>query len=500
MAQRYPTSVARRAASAVRGSQASVRSGGASVPESTTLTHAMRRADSGALLNESLRRSSRSILDESIEETIGRVSRAAAWGTSKVPPPVRKAARRLLPLAARMHPAIRSAELARMLIDELMELWNTQQDAGLYMPPGWTVYGKCPSPKGPVWGYGINLATSTVPFPLYVTYANSCTVSAKSGPWPPPQALLNGKNHLGLVSPTSPGNLISGSAWNTYLARPYANRFQVSQAGRVRPVPAVGMPGLLPSLRSAAAGAAGAPGGVPGAAPSVGPQPRPMAQRAVSGLRRVSNGRDPLVMREVGPETPRAPTREEDAELVIGPKPGDPWREVAGRLPEPAPKPVIEDRPSTHVRQPTRGERKVAVRGSLLATYLTLGRIFGGLTELGDFINAVWKALPRHHRRPRADSRGKRRWQWQMEDLARGWRELDVAEAVSNVVANQIEDAAIGRLQRALNSRTGLISQAPVYGLGTRLSKAGALDAPVSGLSDAVEAVRSQSVTAWKGQ
>jgi hypothetical protein len=117
----------------------------------------------------------------------------------------------------------------------------------------------------------------------------------------------------------------------------------------------------------------------------------------------------------------------------------------------------------------------VRIAGPLMAVYQAVGKVFGGLTEVGDAIDAIWRALPPECRRPRADSKGMRRWQWQLQDLGRCWKHVDIEKAVWNLIANQIEDAVIGKTSKALDKRTMAVSRAPVYGLGTRVSGAGGM-------------------------
>lgn len=114
--------------------------------------------------------------------------------------------------------------------------------------------------------------------------------------------------------------------------------------------------------------------------------------------------------------------------------------------------------------RPRTKEKKLKVSGPVWRAFAFLMSAF---TETGDFIEGIWKALPRSERRAGLTATGNRRIDSMLKDIARGWDKIDWVEAAYNLAENQIEDTVIGQWQKAMNS----ISRASGPGLGTTLTK-----------------------------
>jgi len=146
----------------------------------------------------------------------------------------------------------------------------------------------------------------------------------------------------------------------------------------------------------------------------------------------------------------------------------DPWKRgntlpegTPGIVPEAGaePAPIIADGKGIHsapgaqphARSQPRGrvkERKVTAKTSLAAQFLALARrALHQLTELDDFVDALWKALPRDVKWTPGVKKGLKE---KMADIYNHFDRLDISKALYNIVENQIEDAVIGRGFRQL--------------------------------------------------
>ena len=110
-------------------------------------------------------------------------------------------------------------------------------------------------------------------------------------------------------------------------------------------------------------------------------------------------------------------------------------------------------------------EKKLSVRGQ---AWRVFGLVANAFTETNDFINGIWRALPRKFRRAGLTSTFNRRTDSMLNDIYRGWDYIDWAKAAGNVAGNQVEDYLIGRSQSLLNRRG---SQASGAGFGTTYSR-----------------------------
>lgn len=83
-------------------------------------------------------------------------------------------------------------------------------------------------------------------------------------------------------------------------------------------------------------------------------------------------------------------------------------------------------------------DRKARLRGYGL--FRATQKIFHGLTEVGDLTEAIYEALPKKRQTCKTGGPACEAYM-----IAKYWDEVDVVEAVVNVVVNQIEDAILGR-------------------------------------------------------
>lgn len=74
-----------------------------------------------------------------------------------------------------------------------------------------------------------------------------------------------------------------------------------------------------------------------------------------------------------------------------------------------------------------------------------IGRIVGATGEAADFVNALWWALPKSVR-----TKGRPPLQQKALDVYRHFSELDMEQALKNLVVNEIQDRVIGRIGRAV--------------------------------------------------
>lgn len=112
--------------------------------------------------------------------------------------------------------------------------------------------------------------------------------------------------------------------------------------------------------------------------------------------------------------------------------------------------------PVYHSGPPGEGtrERKVRVRGSGGVL-----RILNSVTEALDFIDALWLALPANLRTPYATPQQK------LADLYTNINEIDVEQAITNVILEQVEDYAFGRASQIANTNQLNFREVPIGNL-----------------------------------
>lgn len=92
-------------------------------------------------------------------------------------------------------------------------------------------------------------------------------------------------------------------------------------------------------------------------------------------------------------------------------------------------------------RLPSRPGIRTKERKIIVAINGVVATIVNTITEGDDLIDALWKALPKRFR-----SKGKVTAQQKLADIYKHYGEVDLVDAVYNIIANQIEDAAYGKL------------------------------------------------------
>lgn len=121
---------------------------------------------------------------------------------------------------------------------------------------------------------------------------------------------------------------------------------------------------------------------------------------------------------------------------AAGPRP--PARTTDGVQVFPAVRPAEPhrfERPSRNVR-----ERKIRVSKAWVATSLVIGAV----TETGDLIESVWKALPERFKTARTSDTGNRRFDRMLGDIWAGFDHILWDEALVHFVFNQLEDLWYG--------------------------------------------------------
>lgn len=104
-----------------------------------------------------------------------------------------------------------------------------------------------------------------------------------------------------------------------------------------------------------------------------------------------------------------------------------------------------------HLPGPRVKERKVALSTNSFAVGRAVNRLFNLVTESGDVIESFWEALPDAHvARERAMRHGKNPTMTeQLRQLYRHWNEVDMREALGNLLVNHLEDKVIGKFGKA---------------------------------------------------
>lgn len=106
--------------------------------------------------------------------------------------------------------------------------------------------------------------------------------------------------------------------------------------------------------------------------------------------------------------------------------------------------PIVIGGPETPNTPPKPGEKEQKL--DLWGQWI--GDLYGKLTEIRDVVNAFTDALPRHlqYRGGLGDM---------ISNLYANWEHIDWAEAIKNLIENEIQDQAIGRANRAASKSLG---------------------------------------------
>ena len=113
----------------------------------------------------------------------------------------------------------------------------------------------------------------------------------------------------------------------------------------------------------------------------------------------------------------------------------------------PAARPAI--RPNTHrwAKPPSRvKENKTRASSGVIRALMP---ILNGITEVGDIVDALWKALPKKYRSKCVTM------QCKAADLYRHWDKVEVTDALRELVKNELEDAFFGKLGAAGKAAAG---------------------------------------------
>lgn len=117
--------------------------------------------------------------------------------------------------------------------------------------------------------------------------------------------------------------------------------------------------------------------------------------------------------------------------------------------------------PPAHKNEPADTNTRES-KHKLLAHHSLVGRIFGGLTEGADFVDALYEALPDWVRKiERRKRHGKDpSFTGKMEVLWKYHKHINVEQAIVNVAMNQIEDMLLGKTMQRINKG---FSEAPHF-------------------------------------
>ena len=115
----------------------------------------------------------------------------------------------------------------------------------------------------------------------------------------------------------------------------------------------------------------------------------------------------------------------------------------------------ISTRPGAPGRPKPPGDDTLAERKFVLALSngSAVGRIVGAAGELGDFVEAIYSTLPRRFKSRDADTLQER-----IAIIAQNLDQVDWAEALGNMIVNEVQDRAIGRIGQhvaRINRRIG---------------------------------------------
>lgn len=206
--------------------------------------------------------------------------------------------------------------------------------------------------------------------------------------------------------------------------------------------------------------------------PNMVPQVRALAPRALS---LVQDARTQMGLRSTDPDAlidyaPTAPLRGERLEL--SPEEAiEVWPQLKPAEPHvlaPAPKWVREGK----FKFTTRGGRTVASReaGATAAEgYAATKVLASAFTETGDFIEAVWKGVPRDGRTAGLTDSGNRRIDSMLKDLWNNWERVNWREVAANVQWNALEDALIGSAYVAIQGVVSAALRRPALGAAAAL-------------------------------
>lgn len=137
---------------------------------------------------------------------------------------------------------------------------------------------------------------------------------------------------------------------------------------------------------------------------------------------------------------------------------GDPLRGPVTRT-------VPVPRPDTRPKPPGPDVKETKWHGKIRAILATIAE---GITEVQDFVDCLYDALPLDLRLKLGLRRGYADLELKMDALYRYWGQLDAGKALTNLVYNGMEDAIAGRVYGAISrarSNLGVVTGPVVHGV-----------------------------------
>lgn len=327
-----------------------------------------------------------------------------------------KYARPLLRLA-KINPYIRAADLAL----DLLQLWSppVAGEATYNVPAGWELTQVCSVNPTNVWYAGGSFKTGCLAMQALTPNGTA------ENPDPPPGGV--GEQTMIFVK----GYGVAGTTrydWVRVYWRP--GGFPRPAIDPVTYEETIASPGVaLPAIRPLVNPMLD-PMFLPIGKPSVPTRPVPgPAQRT---RRDLENRPDRVDQRQVG-NRPRVPLLPGDAIA------SDPGAAPRGEI---APTPGVTIQTRIDYRRPPAGTKEQKFIANPAGRNLVV-RLFSGITEFGDAIDAIYEAIPKELRGTR-----RRTLVDKANFVYRNLQHVDIIEALQNLAVNEVEDRAIGKLGR----------------------------------------------------
>lgn len=193
--------------------------------------------------------------------------------------------------------------------------------------------------------------------------------------------------------------------------------------------------------------------GLPGMAPLDRFEPRAVAAEAAREALGLRSWTEALPIPEAAPDV-RIEATPWDSAVAIEGTAAEAWPQPGRVFPNDA-----------HTFTRVRHQAKIKV----LPAYLAAKLIISSITETGDFIEQLWKALPRKDRTARLTESGNRRIDYMLRDLWRAWDRIEWEDALQNLQNNAVEDLIYGTLGMAAIA-AGMRAGGSAVGWGTVMS------------------------------
>ena len=295
-------------------------------------------------------------------------------------------------------------QAAATLLDDAITLGRimVQGWPEIYGLEGMTILGRCPTPKGPNWAAWTSISLSNAQSGSNGVSAGSClSGQASPGAHNSGQMAMNGPP---VTIPAARQMIVFSHQYLQVLATRYRYELGVWKPGEANPR-------------------------------QVGARTRIRYRIAYPGWP------DPSPVREVGPGRQPGP-RLDPADRT---QPG-----ITFEITEKGVRPSPRQRP--HRRKPP-GPGVTEKKFVLAMSTGAIARVVGAAGEFGDFVEAFYSTLPRYLKSKDADTLQERAY-----IVATNLDKVDYGEAISNLIVNEVQDRAIGRIGQAvarLNRRLG---------------------------------------------